>query len=87
MLMPWTLAPADVDVVDNSPAVWASSSSAGRHTALAWPWCRQNSFEEVGGWAQAATLGMHNPNPMKIQEFLLKFVLKYYQFGFPQKIL
>ena len=34
MLMPWTLAPSDVDVVDNSPAVWASSPSAGRHTAL-----------------------------------------------------
>ena len=34
MLMPWTLAPADVDVVDNSPAVWASSPSAGRHITL-----------------------------------------------------
>ena len=33
MLMPWTLAPADVNVVDNSPAVWASPS-AGRQTAL-----------------------------------------------------
>ena len=34
MLMPWTLAPADVDVVDNSPAVWASWPSAGRQAAL-----------------------------------------------------
>ena len=34
MLMPWTLAPADVDVVNNSLAVWALSPSAGRHTAL-----------------------------------------------------
>ena len=86
MLMPWTLAPADVDVVDNAPAVWASSSSEG----VAWPWRRQNSFEEVGGWAQRylqASLGMHNPKPMKIQEFLLKFVLKYHQFGFLQRIL
>ena len=30
---------------------------------------------------------MDNPNPMKIQEFLLKFVLKYHQFGFLQRIL
>ena len=34
-----------------------------------------------------ASLGMHNPKPMKIQEFLLKFVLKYHQFGFLQRIL
>ena len=34
MLIPWTLAPANVDVADNSPAVWASSPFAGRHTAL-----------------------------------------------------
>ena len=33
MLMPWTLAPADVNVDDNSPAVCASSPSAGRDTA------------------------------------------------------
>ena len=90
MLMPWTLAPADVDVFDNSPAVWASSSSAGRHTALAWPWRRQNFFEEVGRWAPRylqASLGMQNPNPMKIEEFLWKFVLKYHQFGFLQRFL
>ena len=61
-------------------AVWASSSSAclGVGRLL---------LKRLGGGSLQASLGMHNPNPMKIQEFLLKFVLKYHQFGFPQRIL
>ena len=31
-----------------------------------WPWRRQNSFEEVWGEGNLqASLGMHDPNPMK----------------------
>ena len=67
MLMPWTLAPADAESERsvNSAAVWASSSYAGRHIALVALASAEFFWRGSGKGNLQASLGMHDPNPMK----------------------
>ena len=61
--MPWTLAPADVDVWASSSTILLQSGRRPRPQAVTppqWPWRRQNSFEEVGG---RATSKLHSLPP------------------------
>ena len=63
MLMPWTLAPAVSQRRGRTPAVWASSPSAGRHTALVALASAENFWSVWGEGNLQASLGMHVPNP------------------------
>ena len=41
--------------------------------------------KRFGGGSLQASLGMHNPNLMKIRGFFLKLLMKIHQFGFHQR--
>ena len=65
MLMPWTVAPAVSQRGCRTPAVWASSPSAGRHTALVALASAVFFWSIWGEGNLQASLGMHDPKPMK----------------------
>ena len=42
-------------------------------------------LKRLGSGSLQTSLGVHNPNPMKIEEFLLKLLMKIHQFGFLER--